>query len=322
MLQSEIAAIEFRLGSSRDGPDEWQSDNPDWDISSIVQKTGIWQTWVARPEETALDLAEDACGKLLDRGARADVDALILVTQTPDYHLPTSACLLQSRLNLPQSAMCFDVNLGCSGFIYGLALASSLLESHLRRNVLLVCADTYNKLIDPRDRTTRTVFSDAAAATLIRPAVGLGSVGPFSFGTDGSRFESLAVYDGAARSSYEPGSKPRLRMDGAGVFMFTTSTVVNSIREFMQQSSVEVDAFVFHQASKLVIDHLTKNLGIPEERTVRNLDRVGNTVSASIPIALKQAHLDGQVRSGDTLLLAGFGVGLSWGTCLLGWGME
>jgi 3-oxoacyl-[acyl-carrier-protein] synthase III len=233
--------------------------------------------------------------------------------------LPSSSCILQSRLGLPTATKCFDLNLGCSGFIYAISIAASMIETALSSRVLIVCADTYNRYIDLHDRTTRPIFSDGAAAVLMSRS-DIPCMGPFLFGTDGSQYDSLIVREGGARSR-NPQAVQRLEMQGSKVFAFTMSTVVDNVRQLIEIATPKrtPDLFVFHQASKLVLDNLQRKLSIPNERLYRNLEFVGNTVSATIPIALKHAASDGTLRGGQLVLLSGFGVGLSWGSCLLNW---
>ena len=291
-------------------------------MDEIVEKTGILNRHIAGSGQTAVDLAAAASEKIfsnkIDKGS---IDFLILVTQSPDYALPTSACILQNRLNLSNSCMAFDVNLGCSGFTYGLAIGASLIESGLARNGLIVCSETYSKYIQRTDRTCRPVFSDGAAATLLSISK-KDCIGPFDMGTDGAGCDDLIVYNSGAR--LDPGNRGQkaLYMNGPKVFMFTMEMVPKSVDALLKKSKIsldEIDLFVFHQASKLVMDNIVRRTGIPKSKMFVNYSQKGNTVSASIPIALKDAIDEKRLNHGDRVMLMGFGVGFSWASCLVNW---
>lgn len=322
-MKVEIKAIEYYLPSQTEDGRALVRDNPDWRIEEIQQKTGIALRHVADARETATDMAALAAQKLFSSGVKKEeIDFLIFITQSPDYALPTSACILQDILGLKKSCMAFDVNLGCSGFIYGLAIGGALSEAGLGRKGLLICSETYTKYIDKSDRTCRPLFSDGAAATLLGQASS-DSLGPFDMGTDGSGFLDLIVRSSGARR-FDDAQEPRLFMDGAKVFMFTMDMVPQSVTALLEKSQKTVDnidLFIFHQASKMVVDNIVDKLGIPPQKVFGNGHRVGNTVSASIPIALKDAAAEKRLRKGDEVMLVGFGVGYSWGSCLVRWGV-
>jgi 3-oxoacyl-[acyl-carrier-protein] synthase-3 len=218
--------------------------------------------------------------------------------------------------------MAFDVNLGCSGFTYGLAIGGSLIETGVAKQGLLICGDTYSKYIDKNDRACRSVFGDAASAThLVSSKEGM--LGPFEMGTDGSGHENLIVPLSGTRKSLDSTQEKKLFMDGANVFMFTMNMVPKCVDALLKKSDLQIediDLFVFHQASKLVIDNIIRLLGLPHEKVFVNYAEIGNTVSSSIPIALKDAADNKQLNSGDRVMLVGFGVGYSWGGCLINWG--
>jgi 3-oxoacyl-[acyl-carrier-protein] synthase-3 len=316
-----IKGIEYFLPSKIEKNSDLQSDNPDWRIHDIEQKTGVKKRRIAAEQQTATDLAEQACQKLINSGLNVkDIDFIILVTQSPDYALPTSACILQDRLEL-DSCIAFDINLGCSGFVYGLAVSSSLISSGLAKQGILVCSDTYTKYIDKHDRTCRPLFSDAAAAAHISISK-TNSIGPFELGTDGSGFDKLIVPLSGSRVDSGKGLKNTLYMNGADVFMFTMNMVPKAINSLLSKSNKkidDIDLFVFHQASKLVIDSIIRRLDLPEEKVFMNFENIGNTVSSTIPIALSDAIQQGKINTGDLIMLVGFGVGYSWGGCLIQW---
>jgi 3-oxoacyl-[acyl-carrier-protein] synthase III len=324
-MKLKISAIAYHLPSLVETNDTLKEDNPDWDIPKIVDKTGILTRYISAKDETAVDLAFEAGIKLLhnDSVNLEEIDLLILVTQSPDYVLPTSACILQDKLGLNKSCMAFDINLGCSGFIYALGVAGGLIESGVATKGIILCADTYSKYIAKNDRTCRPIFSDGASAVYVELSK-TDDIGPFDFGTDGSGFDKLIVRGSGARnpSIMNNPLKSNLEMNGSNVFLFTMYVVPKSINNLLKRASKtleDIDLIVFHQASKLVIDNITKKLLLDEGKVFTNYDSVGNTVSATIPIALKDASSQGRLKGGDIVMVVGFGVGLSWGATLINW---
>ena len=323
-MKVRISAISCHLPDTIEDADTLQRDNPDWDMPRILEKTGIQKRFVSARGETAVDLAFEAGRKLLaDISCREGIDLLVLVTQSPDYVLPTSACILQNRLGLSSQCLAFDVNLGCSGFVSALSIAGGLIESGVADKGLILCADTYTKYIDKHDRTCRPLFSDGAAAILVERS-DLDCVGPFDFGTDGAGYDRLIVRGSGARETSQDATscRGRLEMRGSDVFLFTMRVVPPSIERLLSRAGLtlaNIDLFVFHQASKLVMENLVRTMSLDKDKVFTNLESIGNTVSASIPIALKDAESQGRLREGDTVMLAGFGVGLSWGTALMRW---
>jgi len=321
-MKVKIKAIEYYLPLKTEGSGDLKKDNPDWPVEQIEKKTGVKKRHLAGPRETAVDMAVKAVNNLFDRGIKKEeVDFLILVTQSPDYCLPTSACILQDILSLPKSAIAFDLNLGCSGFIYGLAVCGSLIESGLAKKGILVCSETYTKYIDKADRTCRPLFSDAAAATLIETST-FDNLKAFEMGTDGSGFANLIVSGSGSRVSDEANRAKKLFMDGAKVFMFTMDMVPKCVSFLLDKSGKsikDIDLFIFHQASQVVMDNIIRRLELPKEKVFINCSDIGNTVSASIPIALKDASDQKLLKKGDLIMLVGFGVGYSWGGCLIQW---
>ena len=306
----------------------------EWTPEAIYQKTGIRQRHVAALDECASDLAVKAAERLLADKDRTAIDFLLFCTQTPDFLLPTTACLLQQRLGLPHRCGAFDFNLGCSGYIYGLALGKSLIESGLAQNILLLNADTYTRVLHPDDRSTRPIFGDAGAATLLSRA-SKHRLHSFVFGTDGSGAEQLIIRAGglrnrnaeAAASGQASGDAAAARanclfMNGPEIFNFTLRAVPKLIEDILASASLkeeEIDLFVFHQANAYMLEHLRRKLKIPKERFELCLEDCGNTVSVTIPLALERAIGAGRIKGGMKILLAGFGVGLSWAGCILEW---
>ncbi len=329
-----IEAIEWSLPSRILSNRELQSEYPDWDFARLEQRTGVLNRHVAAEGETALDLALEACRKLDAAGQlRApEIDAVIFCTQSPDHVMPPNACLLHGALDLKRSAMAFDITLACSGYIYGLQLADSLVRSGSAKRVLLATADTYTRYINPADRATRVLFGDGAAATLISNTAGSG-IRSIRCGTSGKHWDKFYIPAGGMRMprtaetareqtdrSGNIRSAEDITMDGMGVLSFFNSVVPPAVREMLAAHSLtigDIDLFVFHQASQLALDSLRTALAIPQEKMLYDLRDTGNLVSASIPVALARALASGRIRRGQTVLLCGFGVGLSWGTALV-----
>jgi len=337
-MSAQIKAIAHAFPGTRVGNEALAAVFPEWSADKIFEKTGISNRYVAAPGECASDLGVQACERLFESGAvaRADVDFLLLCTQSPDHLLPTTACLMQERLGLPTHCGALDFNLGCSGFIYGLGLAKGLLETGQASNVLLVTAETYSKHIHPGDKSVRTLFGDAAAATLLsreeRPAPG---VGPFVYGTDGRGGANLIVPTGGMRTPRTAASaqvetddqgstrsQDNLFMNGPEIFTFTLREVPALIAEILRKAGRtldDIDHFVFHQANQFMLESLRRKIKIPREKFIIDFASCGNTVSSTIPIVLERMIENRQAAPGTCSLLVGFGVGYSWGATLVQW---
>lgn len=318
-----IKAVEIYLPPNVEDGDTLKRDNPDWHIEDIELKTGILSRYISDRNQKTTDMAEPAIEKIFksNKFNKNDIGFLILVTQSPDYVLPTSACILQDRLGFKKSCMAFDVNLGCSGFIYGLAIGSSLIEGGLAKKGLLVCSEKYSKYIDKTDRTCRPLFSDGAAAVLLSSSE-RHMIGPFEIGTDGSGYKNLIVPSDDTLAGSMNADKGKLHMDGSKIFLFTMSAVPKCVKALLNKSGntiKDIDLFIFHQASKLVIDNIIRHLRLPNEKVFVNYQEIGNTVSASIPIAIKGALDSKRLKNGYKIMIVGFGVGYSWGGCIVNW---
>lgn len=331
MKQAFIKAISYYLPKRVLTNEELVQEFPEWTVEKVAGKVGIHSRHLADEQETAGDLAEQAARNLFKEFdvQPGEIDFIMLCTQSPDYFLPTTACTLQHRLGIPTSAGAIDYNLGCSGYVYGLALAKGLIVSGVAENVLLLTSETYSKHIHPRDKGNKTIFGDAAAATLISDT-GIASIGEFSLGTDGSGAENLMVKSGGMKyktpfndfSEGEDGlfSSDHLHMNGSEIFSFTQDHVPLVVEETLGKNNLlkaDVDLFVFHQANKHMLNFLRRKIRIDEEKFYYFMANVGNTVSSTIPIALKEALKDGSIKEGNKLLIAGFGVGYSWGGSVL-----
>lgn len=326
-MEAIVTAIEYQLGDRVETNDDLAREYPDWAMGRLFAMTGVRQRRLAAPDETAADLAVRAAERLFAAGAcdRSEVDYVLFCSQTPDHLLPPTSCSIQHRLGIPQTAGALDFNLGCSGYIYGLSLAKGLVESGQSDSVLLLTADTYSKLIRPADRNVRTVFGDGGAATLVRaakPGRAGSTIHSFVFGTDGSGAENLIVRNSGYRTAHARVPEGEyLEMNGGEVFNFTLRVVAPCVEQVLARGRTtldEVALVVPHQANAYMLAHLRAKLGVPKERFVVSLADYGNTVSASIPIALRQAQDEGTWRAGDRVMLLGFGIGYSWGGCLLG----
>lgn len=284
----------------------------DWTAEDIFSKTGIHARHIALEAQRASDIALVAAEKLFENnaGLREKIDYIIFCSQSPDYVLPATACLLQTRLELREKCGAFDINQGCSGFIYGLSIAKGVIESGQAQNVLLLNAETYSKYLDKADKTTRTIFGDGAAASWLTAETSERAfIDGFEFGTNGQGANNLIVQKDRS-----------LFMDGPEIFQFTLQVVPKTVKGILQRAGMvaeEVDYFVFHQANMFILEHLRKKLKIPAEKFVTDMEDIGNTVSASIPIAIKRAKDRGTLVPGNIVLAVGFGVGYSWGGCLI-----
>lgn len=303
---------------------------PEWSVDKIADKVGVLERHVAAPNETASDMAIKAAEVLFEKGVaqKGEIDFVLLCTQSPDYFLPSSACIIQDRLGLPTGCGALDFNLGCSGYEYGLALAKGLIMGGVSKNVLLLTAETYNKYLHPRDKGNRTIFGDGASATVVSTE-GFAEIGQFNLGTDGSGAKNLIVKTGASRipekindMTFDEGGNPHssdyLFMDGQEIFMFTLVKVPKMLKAVLVANELQkedIDLFVFHQANKYMLEHLRNKLKIEDEKFFVNIAKVGNTVSSTVPIALCDARDAGKLKG--NVLLAGFGVGLSWGATVL-----
>ena len=328
--KSVVRAIAYHLPEGVLTNEEIIREHPDWSVEKIYEKTGIRSRHIAAPDETASDLAAQAAEKLFASGACTpdQIDCLLFCTQTPDYALPSSACILQHRLGIPTDCAALDYNLGCSGYVYGLSLAKAMLESGQRKRVLLLTGETYSKWIDPQDRSVRTIFGDAGTASLIELGGEAEQIGPFVYGTDGRGEDRLIVPNSGARKRENvvpEGHDPNyLFMDGAEIFTFTIRSVPKAVRALLTKAEMtvdDVDLVVFHQANTFMLNHLRQRCRIPEDKFVIDLDTYGNTVSNTIPIALANLAESNRLQPGQRVMLVGFGVGYSWSACMIQWPM-
>lgn len=311
-----IAAVEYYLPENILTNEDIALEFPEWSAEKIKTKIGVESRHIAGKSETALDLAYEASKKLFENYDKEKIDFILFCTQSPDYFLPTTACILQDRLGLSKSIGALDFNLGCSGFVYGLTLAKGLIATGIAKTILLVTAETYSKFIDKNDKSNRTIFGDGAAVTVIEKDDSKKDY-QFSVGTDGSGFSNLIVENGASRNKEE---KPTLFMKGPKIFTFAVENIPTVINDTLVKNKMkldDIDLFVFHQASSYMLNYLKNLCNIPDEKFFMEMKDIGNTVSASIPIALKLASNKGKIKKGDKVMVVGFGVGYSWGAGIL-----
>lgn len=330
MVSAYIKAISYYLPEKVLSTQELADMFPEWTAEKIAGKVGIKERHIAADDETATDMAVKAAERLFAESHidKSVVDFVLLCTQSPDYFLPSSACIIQNRLGLSTKCGAFDFNLGCSGYEYGLAVAKGLIISGIAKNVLLLTSETYTKYISPRDKGNRTIFGDGASASLISTE-GFAEICDFSLGTDGSGAENLIVSTGGARfkelkndySIDDEGnihSSDHLYMNGGAIFDFSSDVVPAMVQDLLDKHNLkqdDINLFVFHQANKFMINYLRKLLDIGKDKFYIFMENVGNTVSSTIPIALCEAKKEEMLKG--NVLLVGFGVGLSWGGCIL-----
>jgi 3-oxoacyl-[acyl-carrier-protein] synthase-3 len=335
-MKAVIRSIAYHLPEATVTSDDLAAEFPGWSAANIESKVGIRTRHVVANSECASDLAVAAAQKLFAHSSvkPTEVDFLLLCTQSPDYFLPTTACLVQERLGLSKQIGALDFNLGCSGFIYGLGLAKGLIETGQANCVLLITSETYSRFLHASDRSVRTIFGDAAAATLIGTDPGeTEKIGPFIYGTDGKGAENLIVQAGGMRhrvpsgqtwidDSGIPRNQANLYMNGPELFAFTMREVPGCIHRLLEKTGTgleDYDLFVFHQANRYMLEHLRKGLRIAEHKFYVAMEHCGNTVSSTIPIALFHAEQEGKLAAGSRVMLVGFGVGYSWGATAVIW---
>lgn len=319
-----ISNIEYYFPENILTNEDLEKQFPEWSSEKIESKIGVKQRHIISENETVLDLAIKSSEKLFETYDKEKVDFVLLCTQSPPYFLPTTACILQDKLGLRKNIGALDFNLGCSGFVYGLALAKGLLQSKIAKSVLLVTSETYSKHLHPQDKANRSIFGDASASAIIElDAVCFDQ--RFVLGTDGSGAENLIVKKGAFKkedqlnpdNDFPP---ENLYMNGPEIFNFTIENIPGLVKETLVENKKtldEIDYFIFHQANAFMLNYLRKKIKIPIEKFYIGMADCGNTVSATIPIALKEAFDKKLIKKGDKVLIAGFGVGYSWGATII-----
>ncbi|WP_433626934.1 3-oxoacyl-ACP synthase III family protein [Chryseobacterium cucumeris] len=319
----KISKIEYYLPQQVLTNEDLEKQFPEWSSERIQEKVGISQRHISSDSETVLDMAVQSSEKIFENYDRNKVDFILFCTQSPEYFLPTTACILQDRLGLRKNIGAIDFNLGCSGFVYGLAFAKGLIAGGIAKSILLVTSETYTKHIHPDDKGNRSIFGDASASAIIEKYEG--NDYQFCLGTDGSGAENLMVKKGAFKKDFELNPEhefgpENIYMNGPEIFNFTIENIPGLVKETLEVNSMtmdDIDHFVFHQANSFMLNYLRKKTKIPAEKFYIDMEKTGNTVSATIPIALKNMMDKGMLKQGDKVLMAGFGVGYSWGATIM-----
>ncbi len=295
---------------------------PGW----IERRTGILERRIAGPYENTSDLAAEAARKAIENANvnAADIDLLIVGTFTPDFTCPSTACLVQDKLKLDAPAM--DLQAACSGFMYALTTGAQYVATGNSRLALVIGADVNSRIVESTDQRTAPLFGDGAGAVLLEAGSQSQGLICYQLGADGAGGCLLDRPAGGTRNPLTPeliaSGEHYLKMDGRNVFKWAIQAVTETIQLVMQKAGIEVEdvaLFVLHQANIRIIDHAMKELGIPSDKVFCNLDRVGNTSAASIPLALDEASREGRINRGDLVVMCGFGAGLSWGTGVFRW---
>jgi 3-oxoacyl-[acyl-carrier-protein] synthase-3 len=303
------------LSTMMDTSDEW-----------IRERTGIRERRIAAPDEALSDLCLPACRDALDQAGidASELDLIIVATVTPDMAFPSTGAILADRLGAPDAAA-YDLSAGCTGFMYAVAQGYGMLAGGMAQKALIVGGDVLSRILDWSDRSTAVLFGDGAGAVVLEKVPSGGFLG-FELGADGSGGPQLYVPAGGSRSpATEETVAERMhfvKMNGREVFKFATRVLVSSAEAVLAEcgrSIEDVDVYVPHQANVRIIEHARQKLGIPEEKTVIDVDRYGNTSSGSIPLALADATADGRLRPGQLVLMTGMGAGLTWGSGLIEW---
>ena len=331
-MDAYIKGISYYLPEKIVTNEELVKKFPEWSVEKVAAKVGVKSRHIAGQNETAGDMAEKAARLLFQEYnlKPTNIDFVLLCTQSPDYHLPSTACILQNRLSIPTTAGALDYDLGCSGCVYGLALAKGLIFSGIAKNVLLLTAETYSKYIHPKDKGNKSIFGDGAAACLVSTE-GIAKIGEFVLGTDGSGAENLIVKTGCSRRynkandfhKDEEGhimASDYLYMDGSAIFNFTLEVVPDLVKKIMNKNNITselIDYYIFHQANKFMLNTIRKICALPKDKFYINLEDTGNTVSSTVLISIKDCLTKGIIKSDNTVMITAFGVGLSWGGTIL-----
>ncbi len=335
-MNAKIEAISVYLPEKILSNEEIDVKYPHWKVHDLFQITGVKERRIAAEGEIASDMAVKAAERLFDEHGinNQEIDFIIHCSQTTDFITPSTACLMQDRLKISKKAGATDVGMGCTGYIYGLSLANGLISSGSASKVLLLTSEKISDYIYEGDKSNRVLFGDAATASLISQSDKSDQgIDQFVFGTDGSGAKNIIIKHGGARypktaSSAETHmdeygnirNDDSFFMNGQAVYSFSIKTAPPLIEEILKKSDwrkEEVDFYVLHQASKLILDSIRRKIDVPAEKYVYYLESVGNTVASTIPLALEYTLKRGDIQRGNKLILAAFGVGFSWAACNL-----
>lgn len=331
IMKAVIKSIASYLPEAKLTNEMLATEFPEWSVDKILSKIGIRERRLSC-SETISEMAVKAAKKLFESSLLNpnDVDYILLCTQSPDYILPTSACIIQNELGIPSSSGAIDFNQGCSGYIYGLSLAKGLIAGQVAKNVLLITSEAYTKHIHPKDKSNRAIFGDAATATWISTGSGL-EIENFILGTDGNGANNLIINNGGSRfpknhieshidSTGYSRNDDYLYMNGTEIFNFTLESIPSLVARTLTSNKIlleEINWFVFHQANAFMLNHLRKKIGIDIDKFPIEMEYTGNTVSSTIPLVLEKLLIESKVKLNDNLMLTGFGVGYSWGSVIV-----
>jgi len=307
--------------------------HPDWKMSDVVKKSGVYERRVAKDGETAFDMSIRSIDRLLCE-YKIDVneiEGILFCTQSPDFIIPGNSHLVHAHYPFKKDVVAFDINLACSGYIYAISIAYSMIKSGLVNNFLIVTSDTYSKYINPLDRSAKVLFGDGATATYLEKGnVSDTKVIDILLGTYGVGYRDFYIKNGGSRhpklnqisqiNNETIDHDNYIKMNGVGVWSSVNSLIPKFIRKILIKNDLDIksiDYFIFHQASTMTIDSITKILNIDKKKVIINLEKIGNTVSSSIPICIKQSIMDNKITKGSKVLLCGFGAGISFGMVLL-----
>lgn len=325
-----ISGISYALPSGQLTHEELQERFGHKEMDKLIKNTGILNRRVCLNNECASDLAFNAAKKLIDKNNidSTSIDLVIFSSQMPDYLMPTTACILQDRLGIPSSAGAYDINLGCSQYLYAHANAFAMIKSGLAKKVLVMTADTPSRIVNKMDRSVVPLFGDAGTAAIIENVEEGSGYQDFYFGSDGSEHKALIWPSSGLRKRHSPDTALELKdklgsirseddmyMDGQKIFIFTLKTVPASIKNMLEKNKInieDIDYFIFHQASELILNTITKKLKIPQEKFNRIYKNRGNSGGSTVGIALNEAIESGKIKPNSKILLSSFGVGLSW----------
>ncbi len=328
-----IKAISYYLPEKILNNEELSRIFPEYTPEEIFRRTGVKERRIAADDEIPSDSAVTATAKFFEEHPdckKEDIDFLIFTTEMVDRRGPATACVLQTKLGLPTSLGAIDIPMGCSGFVYGLMVANSLITAKVAKNILFLTGDAATKVIHPRDHELRMIFGDAMAVTLISESEKSG-IGGFVYGTDGTGAPNLIVEGccGGEKPTHEWLDKyadaggmayGMLSMKGTEILTFSLRKVPPLVTETLAKENLtmeDIDLFIFHQASGFILEVLRRKMKIPKEKFFTNIENLGNTVAATIPLALCDAMKEGRTKKGDKVLIAGFGIGYSWGATVL-----
>jgi len=332
-MNTIINSIEYYLPENIVTNEDLQKENPKWNIEKVAEKSGVYQRHIAGDKETAYDLSIKACEKLFRSYDKHNIDGIIYCTQSPDYIMPSNSFLLHNYFDLKENVFAYDFNHACTGYIYGLAMANAFIKAGMAKEILLVNADTYSKYINLKDRSTRVLFGDGAAVTIVKAVNEQKGIIDIKLESYGAGYDKFWIPAGGLRSPKSDETSIEvendrgnirtqndIEMDGLGVWSFINSVVPKQINRILKKNKLvkaDIDQYIFHQASKMTLESIMRLMKLNEDKFYINIRDTGNTVSASIPIAIKDAIGIGKIETGSTLILSGFGVGLSYGTILM-----